>query len=80
MTKLEKLEREVQSLSRDEMSAFRAWFRKYDSDEWDRQIEEDVQSGKLDSLAEEAVAAYQSSDSISPPCGSRLRTSSGSRS
>jgi len=41
------------------MSAFRAWFRKYDSDEWDRQIEEDVQSGKLDSLAEEAVAAYR---------------------
>ena len=59
MTKLEKLEREVQSLSRDEMSAFRAWFRKYDSDGWDRQIEEDVQSGKLDSLAEEAVAAYR---------------------
>lgn len=59
MTKLEKLEREVQSLSRDEMPAFRAWFLKYDSDEWDRQIEEDAQSGKLESLAEEAVAAYR---------------------
>lgn len=59
MTKLEKLEREVRSLSPEEMSAFRAWFRKYDSDEWDRQVEKDVQSGKLDSFAEEAVAAYR---------------------
>jgi hypothetical protein len=57
MTKLEKLEREVGKLSRAEMAAFRTWFRKYDSDEWDRQIEEDIQSGKLESLAEEAVSA-----------------------
>jgi hypothetical protein len=59
MTKLEKLEREVQRLSHAEMVAFRAWFRKYDSDEWDRQIEEDARTGKLDSLAEEAVSAYR---------------------
>jgi hypothetical protein len=59
MTKLEKLAREVQRLSRAEMAAFRAWFRKYDSDEWDRQVEEDIQTGKLDSLAEEAVSAYR---------------------
>jgi hypothetical protein len=59
MTKLEKLEREVQSLSRDEMSAFRAWFRKYDLDEWDRQIEEDARTGKLDSPAEEAGSDYR---------------------
>jgi len=59
MTKLEKLEREVQRLSRAEMAAFRVWFRKYDSDEWDRQIEEDIQTGKLDSLAEEAVSAHR---------------------
>ena len=59
MTKLEKLEREVEKLSLAEMAAFRAWFRKYDSDEWDRQIEEDIQSGKLESLAEEAVSAYK---------------------
>jgi hypothetical protein len=59
MTKIEKLEREVQKLSRAELAAFRDWFRQYDSDAWDRQIEEDVRAGKLDSLAEEAIAEYK---------------------
>jgi hypothetical protein len=59
MTKLEKLEREVQRLSRAEMATFRAWFRKYDSDEWDQQVEEDIRTGKLESLAEEAVSAHR---------------------
>ena len=59
MTKIEKLEREVQELSRAELAAFREWFREYDSDEWDRQIEEDVRAGKLDALAEEAIADYK---------------------
>jgi len=59
MTKLKNLEREVQRLTRDEMAAFRAWFREYDSDAWNRQIEEDARTGKLDSLAEEAVPAHR---------------------
>ena len=52
MTKIEKLQREVLRLSRAELAAFRDWFREYDSDEWDRQIEEDVRAGKLDTSAE----------------------------
>jgi hypothetical protein len=59
MTTIEKLEREVQKLSREELAAFREWFRRYDSDEWDRQIEQDARSGKLDSLAEEAIAEHK---------------------
>jgi len=59
MIKIEKLEREVQKLSRAELAAFREWFREYDSDEWDRQIEEDVRAGKLDAMAEEAIAEYK---------------------
>ena len=59
MTAIEKLEREAQKLSREELAAFREWFRKYDSDEWDRQIENDVRSGKVDLLAEEAVAEHK---------------------
>jgi hypothetical protein len=59
MTKIEKLEREVRELSRAELAAFRDWFRKYDPDEWDRQIEEDVRGGKLDALAEEAIAEHK---------------------
>ena len=58
MTRVAKLEKEIQQLSRDELAAFRDWFRKYDSDEWDREIEKDILAGRLDRLAEEAIAAH----------------------
>jgi len=59
MTKLEKLENEVQRLNPDELAAFRDWFRRYDSDEWDKEIERDVSAGRLDKLAGEAIAAHK---------------------
>ena len=59
MAKVEELANEVQQLSRDELAAFRDWFRKYDSDEWDREIEEDILAGRLDSLANEAIAEHK---------------------
>jgi hypothetical protein len=43
------VEREVESLSASELAAFRKWFHEFDAAAWDRQIEEDVQAGKLDS-------------------------------
>ena len=63
MTKVKKIEQDVRKLNRDELAAFRKWFREYDSDEWDRQIEEDVRSGKLDKLADEALAAHRAGKS-----------------
>lgn len=59
MRKVEKLENEVQQLNPDELAAFRDWFRRYDSDEWDKEIERDVSAGRLDKLAEEAVASHK---------------------
>ena len=56
MTRIEKLERQVQKLSREELAAFRDWFRRYDSDEWDRQIERDILAGKLHRLGEESIS------------------------
>lgn len=63
MTKIEKIEQDVRKLKRDELSAFRRWFREFDSGEWDRQIEEDFLAGKLDKLAEEALAAHRAGKS-----------------
>ena len=63
MTKVEKIEQDIRKLNKDELSAFRRWFREYDSDEWDRQIEEDVRAGKFDKLAEEVLAAHCSGKS-----------------
>jgi KaiC/GvpD/RAD55 family RecA-like ATPase len=59
MRKVENLENEVQQLNPDELAAFRDWFRRYDSDEWDKEIERDVSAGRLDKLAEEAIAAHK---------------------
>ena len=63
MTKVEKIEQDIRKLDRNELLAFRRWFREYDSDEWDRQIEEDVRAGKLDKLAEEALAEHRAGKS-----------------
>jgi len=55
MEKVEKIEREVQKLSAEELAKFRQWFAGFDAEAWDRQFEEDVKAGKLDDLAERAL-------------------------
>ncbi len=55
MSKVEKIEREVQELSPEELAAFREWFAEFDAVVWDRQFEADVKAGKLDGLAERAL-------------------------
>jgi hypothetical protein len=52
MGRVEQIEGQVQSLSRDELKAFREWFARYEADIWDQQIESDAQNGKLLSLAD----------------------------
>lgn len=59
MKKLEKIEQEIESLSPEEAAEFRAWFLEYDWTKWDRQLERDVNAGKLDALANEAVQDYE---------------------
>lgn len=58
MGKVEKIERDIQSLSSEEMTALREWFAEFDAEAWDRQIEADVSAGKLDALADQAQAAH----------------------
>ncbi len=59
MTKVEKLEREVQGLTAEELAAFRDWFAAFDAGVWDQQLEVDVKAGKLDALADEALADHR---------------------
>lgn len=59
MAKIEKIEAEVEKLDRDELAAFRGWFHEYDSGGWDRRIEEDSRSGKLDKLASKAIESHE---------------------
>jgi len=59
MTKLEQLERDLQQLTPQEREEFRAWYEAWDAAEWDRQLEADVAAGKLDRVAESAIAEYR---------------------
>lgn len=49
------IETAVKSLSRDDLTTFRDWFMDFDADAWDKQFEEDVNAGRLDVLADEAI-------------------------
>ena len=52
---MEKIEQEVQALSSEELAQFRAWFLEYDWEAWDRQVERDARTGRLDALADKAL-------------------------
>ena len=55
MSTIEEIAKAVQGLSTDELAAFRVWFVEYDEALWDKQLETDIASGRLDSLAGEAL-------------------------
>ncbi len=63
MGKVENIEQEIQDLTPSELATFRRWFLEFDTRMWDRQIEEDVGKGKLDKLADEALAAHRAGKS-----------------
>lgn len=58
MSKVEEIERDVRQLSEQELTAFRAWFSEYDAARWDHQFEADAQSGRLDTVADAALADH----------------------
>jgi len=66
MTRVERLERETETLSAAELEALRSWFADFDAEAWDRQIEEDVASGTLDPIADAAIAEDRSGATRSP--------------
>lgn len=59
MTKLDDIEKAVSALAPEELAKFRAWFEAFESELFDARIEQDAQSGKLDSIAEQAVADFK---------------------
>jgi hypothetical protein len=50
MRRVEELQQQILTLSREEFAELRAWFWEHDSIAWDEQIEADSRSGKLDKL------------------------------
>lgn len=60
MGQIEQIESQIAALPAPELRAFRAWFSKFDAEHWDCQMETDMLDGKLDGLAAEALAQFDS--------------------
>ena len=58
MTKVQAIEEQIKSLSANELAELRDWLLEHDWAEWDRQIERDARSGKLDELFANARADH----------------------
>jgi hypothetical protein len=56
---LSDLEKAVAKLPPDQLAKFRAWFEVFDAVRFDEKIERDAKAGKLDRLAEQALADFQ---------------------
>ena len=59
MGNVKAIENAVESLPPMELAEFRRWFAEFDGTVWNRHIERDAGSGKLDGLAAEAIADYR---------------------
>jgi hypothetical protein len=55
MSKVKELELQIKALSAEELATFREWFARFDARAWDCQFEADVQAGKLDQAAAQAL-------------------------
>lgn len=55
---VEEIEKAISQLPQNQLMQFRSWYEKFDSDAWDKQIENDVDNGKLEDLANAAIADH----------------------
>jgi len=55
MVRLTDIENAIRQLPPDQLTALREWFAKFDAEAWDEQLANDVASGRLDALKDEAV-------------------------
>ena len=59
MTRLEKIEKSIEGLTPEELDAFADWFEAPQANRWDKRLEQDAASGKLDRLADAALTDHR---------------------
>jgi hypothetical protein len=62
MLTLEQIESAILQLSPDEYRKLMEWFADLDYQRWDEQLEKDIADGKLEALAQEAIAEFEAGD------------------
>jgi hypothetical protein len=63
MTKVQLIEEEIKKLSPEELAQLRDWFLELDAEHWDKQLDRDAASGKLEKLFEKSLADHRSGKS-----------------
>ena len=63
MTRLEAIEEQIGALSPEELAELRDWLLERESEQWDRELERDAASGKLDELFERSLADHRAGKS-----------------
>jgi hypothetical protein len=56
---VEELESAVAKLSEQELTQFSKWFAEFAADQWDRQIEADVQAGRFEAAGKRADKNFE---------------------
>jgi hypothetical protein len=59
MGNVKSIEKAVELLAPSDLAEFRQWFAEFDAAAWDRQIEADAATGKLDALAAEGMSNFR---------------------
>jgi hypothetical protein len=59
MSTVQEIERAIRDLSPSDLAELHDWIVAFAAQQWDREIEHDAQSGRLDALAAEALADLQ---------------------
>jgi predicted esterase len=67
---VQELEKAVAVLSPEELREFRAWFADFDMAQWDRQIEQDSNAGRLDHFINKAMEDYRAGKGLCETCSS----------
>ncbi len=56
---IEQIENAILNLSKTDFTKLRNWLLDLDYQQWDKQLEQDINEGKLDALAQEALAEFE---------------------
>jgi hypothetical protein len=59
MKTIEDIEKALAELPADQLAEFRAWFEAFDAARFDERIDRDAKAGRLDRLAEQAIADFR---------------------
>lgn len=58
MSTIEEIEVAIEQLPRDQLFKLATWISTKFADEWDKQIQEDIEAGRLDHLAQDALSEF----------------------